>query len=524
MGTEQQGYLAQAIDLPIVAAWRTRALLAVSFLILVLLTYYETTWSLISTWWNSETYAHGFLILPITLWMIWERRARLQEVTPSPSPGALLLVAGAGLCWFAGSLANVQVVQQFALIGLIISGIWVILGTQSVTRLIFPLTFLFFAVPVGEDLVPPLMEFTASFTVELIKLTGIPVYREGLYFSLPSGNWSVVKACSGVRYLIASVTLGCLYAYLAYQSIVKRLFFIAFSIVVPIIANGFRAYMIVMLGHFSNMKIATGVDHLIYGWLFFGLVMLLLFWVGGKFKDPDPTPDARLVAKTQTENTVGGPNWQRAVVAMAVVAVFVFPLATIALESREISIPSKSLTVTSIDPRWQESDEPFWLWEPMLYGADKTTHQYYQDGHRLFSLSIGLYLDQRQGVEMVSYRNRILDKEFNRWTQIKQKGTIVALQGGNFQVVTTILSGEGRRLLVYSWYKVGENYTVNPYVAKFYEILETVTFSDLGSAKIVIAVSTEQEDRLAEEQLNQFLEAALPQIEAALNMMVEPNK
>ena len=86
----------------------------------------------------------------------------------------------------------------------------------------FPLAFMLFAVPVGEFLVPPMMEFTADFTVAAIRLTGIPVFREGLFFTLPTGAWSVVEACSGVRYIIASLTLGCLYAYLSYVSYLKR--------------------------------------------------------------------------------------------------------------------------------------------------------------------------------------------------------------------------------------------------------------------------------------------------------------
>jgi exosortase A len=524
VGTKSRKPIAQTIDLSVKTVWRNRALSAAYFTVLVLVVYYKTTWSMISTWWNLQTFAHGFLILPITLWMIWERRARLLEVTPWASPWALILVAGAGLCWFAGSLANAQVVQQFSLIGLIISGIWAILGTQSVKRLIFPLAFLFFAVPVGEDFVPPLMEFTASFTVELIKLTGIPVYREGLYFSLPSGNWSVVKACSGIRYLIASVTLGCLFAYLTYQSIAKRVVFIAFSIVVPIIANGVRAYIIVMLGHLSNMTIATGVDHLIYGWLFFGLVMLLLFWIGGKFKDPDPGPDASLVTKVRHDSTGFESGRQNAILGFTILIVCIFPVLGIALDSRDIPIAHGALSVAGIDSRWQESHEPYWSWAPSMYGADKTTHQYYRGGERLFGLSIGQYLDQRQGVEMVSYRNRVLDKQLKEWNQVSQKGATVKLQGRNFNVIKTVLSGEGRRLLVYSWYRVGDHYATNSYIAKLYEILEAVTFSDSGSAKIVIAVSTEQGDEQAEQELNQFLAAALPEIELALDAMVEPTK
>ena len=82
----------------------------------------------------------------------------------------------------------------------------------------FPLGFLFFAVPIGDFMLPQLMEWTADFTVLALRLSGVPVYREGLQFIIPSGAWSVVEACSGIRYMIASVTVGCLFAYLSYRA------------------------------------------------------------------------------------------------------------------------------------------------------------------------------------------------------------------------------------------------------------------------------------------------------------------
>ena len=88
----------------------------------------------------------------------------------------------------------------------------------------------------------------ASPDFSTIRRTGIPVYREGLYFMLPSGNWSVVEACSGVRYIIASITLGVLYAYLTYRSAWRRVLFVLVSALVPVLANTGRAYIIVMPG------------------------------------------------------------------------------------------------------------------------------------------------------------------------------------------------------------------------------------------------------------------------------------
>src|SRR5258706_16017176 len=139
-------------------------------------------------------------------------------------------------------------------------------GREVAGAIGFPLGFLVLGVPMGEGLIPPMMDWTADFTVRALQFSGIPVFREGLFFTIPSGNWSVVEGCSGVRYLIASLTVGVLFAYLSYRRTWKRLLFAAMSIVVPIIANGMRAYLIVMIAHLSNNQLAHGVDHFIYGW------------------------------------------------------------------------------------------------------------------------------------------------------------------------------------------------------------------------------------------------------------------
>ena len=246
----------------------------------ILLSYFQTTWSMVSIWGRSDTFAHGFLIFPFSAYLIWSQRRRLSTVSIQPNLSALVILGGIGLGWLLATLASAQVVAQFLLIVMIPASVWVILGSRMIRELAFPLAYLLLAVPFGEALIPPLINFTADFTVGALQLTGVPVYREGSFFTIPSGNWSVVEACSGLRYLIASFTLGTLYAYLTYRSLTRRLIFIGLSIIVPVLANGVRAYLIVMTGHLSDMRLAVGIDHLIYGWVFFGIVMLLLFWVG----------------------------------------------------------------------------------------------------------------------------------------------------------------------------------------------------------------------------------------------------
>ncbi len=308
------------LPMPLTSAtrWRHAGLALLLTIAWVLLWYRETALSMLLIWQRSDTFAHGFLVPPIVGWLIWRQRHAIVRHVPQPSLGVLPMVACMGLVWLLGELAAANTLTQAALVGLLVLMVPLLLGWQVARCSVFPLGFLFFAVPLGEFLLPQLMEWTANFTVFALRLSGVPVYREGLNFVIPSGRWSVVEACSGVRYLIASFTVGVLYAYLSYQSLRRRFLFVAASLVVPVVANWIRAYMIVMLAHLSNNRIATGVDHLLYGWLFFGLVIMVMFWVGSRWAQPEPTqipplPALNTIAQGAVVPAALAPLWLTAV-------------------------------------------------------------------------------------------------------------------------------------------------------------------------------------------------------------------
>jgi exosortase A len=236
-----------------------------------------------------ETFAHGLLVLPISGWLVWRNRDRLVGLQIGTAPVMALPILAAGFGWLLGELASVASVTHAALAFILVFSLVGVLGFQLARPLAFPILFLLFGIPIGEFLLPVMMDYTAEFTVSALRLSGVPVYQEGLHFVVPNGRWSVVEACSGVRYLMASLMVGTLYAYLSYRSLHRRLLFLVAAIVVPIIANWLRAYMIVMLGFLSDNRIATGVDHILYGWLFFGIVIVLMFWIRGHWReDLDP--------------------------------------------------------------------------------------------------------------------------------------------------------------------------------------------------------------------------------------------
>ena len=264
------------------AGWRVAlpALgLAVAF---IGLCYAGTMRSMVDTWSRSDTFAHGFVVFPLSLWLVWRLRGTLRTLEPAPSWIALPLLAGAGFAWLVGQFAVVNALSQAAFVAMLVLTVPAILGVRVARAMMFPLGFLFFAVPIGDFLLPTLMDRTADFTVPPCGPPACRFTARDCSSSLPTGRWSIVEACSGVRYLIASLMVGTLFAYLNYRANWRRWVFVGVSIVVPIVANWLRAYFIVLLGHLSNNTLAAGVDHVVYGWVFFGVVMLLMFWIGSR--------------------------------------------------------------------------------------------------------------------------------------------------------------------------------------------------------------------------------------------------
>lgn len=202
----------------------------------------DSVMATVAIWERSETFAHCFLILPICIYLLHRDWPVLKHLPVKPNLWLLLPLSGGLILWLFGDLAHIAAIEQFATFLILPLLCWLVLGNQIASRMWFVLLFWMFSVPEGEFLIPLLQEITADFTVMAIQLTGIPVYREGLYIAIPGGLFEVAVACSGIRYLIASLTLGCLFAYLTYYKWHKRVLFVLFSLVLPIIANGIRAY------------------------------------------------------------------------------------------------------------------------------------------------------------------------------------------------------------------------------------------------------------------------------------------
>ena len=506
--------------------WRA-ALLAVMLTIVGLIVIYrETALGMVSIWWRSETFTHAFLVAPISLWLIWEKRKVLARFRPQPSLWLALPLLALAFAWLLGELAAVNAVTQLALVAMLILVVPLIIGIPAARQITFPLCFLFFAVPIGEFVIPRFMEWTATMTVLGLRASGVPVYQEGLQFVIPSGRWSVIEACSGVRYLIASLTVGTLFAYLNYRSLKRRLIFVGISIIVPVIANWVRAYIIVMLGHLSGNELAVGADHLIYGWVFFGIVIMIMFAIGMRWREDDETTDqiAVTVAASAVANLKSHGTMQDFVIAtLLALSIALLPYGLLKVLDAQNSGAAPTLSVQALATGgWIQNTQALSTWRPAFANPSATEIASFSHGAQHVGIQINYYRHQGYDRKLISSENMLVRSGDENWLQLEEGSHPVTLAGKNLVVRSALLkqqsalTEEPMQLRVWQWYWIDGQLTSSDYLGKLWLALARLLGHGDDSAAIFV-YAREDSTGGAEAVLEKFLAETGP----AFNTLLE---
>jgi exosortase A len=464
-------------------AWRVALGALVLLVIAFIALYWRAASGAAQVWYESRAYNHGFLIIPIVLYLVWERRDWLRGLAPAPWPPALLLLIPAGAVWLVADVVDLLEGQQLALFITLQAVLLALFGRCIYGRLRFPFLYLFFLIPTGEFLIPYLQDFTAHFMVVGLRLSGIPVYSDGVFISIPTGNFEVAEACAGLRFLTATIAFGLLFADFAYDSWRKKLAFYALCLVTPVIANGLRAYSTVVIAYLWGNELASGVDHLVYGWVFFSLVTVLLIVIGMSFRDHGAK---RPPAAGSGSDRRGSP---RAVVTVAALSLMLMdlPRAYAAyLEARPLAASSLVTHLAAAAP-WQRAAQPDATWRPETPGADhRTDATFIREGDSV-DLFIGYYARQNHERKLISNANHIADPE--GWTRAQWGRAAVTIEGERVPAVSAQIVAHGRRRLVLFWYWVDGRFESRAIVVKLLQAKADLL--DRRPAAAAVALSTE---------------------------------
>ena len=270
------------------ASWRDAMFrLALSWAGLFVLTARE--WGeMLHQYWNIDTYSHILIVPFIIVWLVSLRREILARIEPRAWMPGLVLVMGALALWLVGRITGINLIAQAGAVAALQAAAVAMLGPRATTALLLPLGFMVFLVPFGDEIIPQLQMITADIAIALTQWSGIPAHIDGIYIDTPVGMFIVAEACSGVKFLVAMVTLGVLISFTAFKSWAKRAALMAACIVVPIIANGARAWGTIYIAQSQGVEFAEGFDHIFYGWIFFAIIVAIMLGATWRFFEREP--------------------------------------------------------------------------------------------------------------------------------------------------------------------------------------------------------------------------------------------
>jgi exosortase A len=476
--------------LPRPAAWTSwqrhlAALAVLSAAILVI--FHRDAADMAGIWWHSSTFTHCLLMVPMIGWLVSQRVALIKPLTPVFWWPAIAWMAGAGFVWLVGEAAGVGLFRQLGLILMLQGAVAATLGEKLVRALLFPIAYTLLLVPFGDELVPLLQTLTARISMVLLHLSGIAAVMEGVFITTRAGFFEVAEACSGVNFLIAMLAYSVFAAHLCFCSWTRRIVFVALALVTTILANALRAYGTIAAAEIWGIEAAGGIDHVFYGWIFFGLVILLVMLVARRWFDR-PADDIA-VDVTGLDSVAGTSSFAWAVLPAALAVPLIFAAWAALIGGRSAPLPVTM--VVEAPPGWRLTLATGTAWHPRFDGADRRLLRSFVDAKgRHVTVAVGGYERQAEGREVVGFGQGAIDPD-SRWAWSAALPPVVGAKTERLLHPGPVLRDAA------TWYVVDGHVTGDPRRAKLYGLKARMLGGDPRALSLILSSEEGQGGRAA---------------------------
>ncbi|MCR8924105.1 EpsI family protein [Dasania sp. GY-MA-18] len=490
--------------------------LLVGVIFLWLSAFYLDIYSAINVWSINQTYNHCFFVLPGALYLIWRQRSEWVKLPVTPAYNVLFLLAPVLMLGLLGKAGEVQLFSHIAAFSSFSLLLILFLGWRISAVIRFPLVFILFAVPVGAELVPLFQEMTADIALWCLGFTNVPVYREGLYINIPAGRFVVAEACSGVQFFIACLAFSAIYAHFSFTLVRLKVFFMLLAIVLPILANGVRVFLTVLVGQYFGMEYADGVDHLVFGWVFFSFILLLLILCGECVQLADIKSNQEPAKVTRADLMSW---WQQGRWGGAFVVILLLMVAYIGLKELQASnkpLPAK-INVELL-PAHSDTSHYKGGWRPYFSKSSDSKLIRLIDrplAGGSVELFIAWYKDNQSGAELVSNSHRIFD--LDKWSVISQGYSSIVIDDQATSVNKVLITNpEGEKRIVLYWYELENTRSAHRLFVKLHQALNRmVGVTDAGAVIAYSSVFNGKPDGVAAE-LGQYIPEQFSNVRSAL--------
>ena len=478
--------------------WRRHAAILAGAWAALLVLFGGDVGDLAHIYWTSTTFGHCMFVPPLLGWLVWLRRRELAQVAPVGWWPGLAVVAAGGFGWLIGEASGVALFRHAGLVLMLQGSALTVLGPNVARALAFPLGYMAFLVPFGNMFEAPLQDVTVVIVRNLLGLFRVPADIDGVLITTPNGYFEVAEACSGAKFLIAMIAYSALVANVCFVSWRRRAGFLAMALTVPILANGVRAFGTIYVAYWTSVERATGVDHIVYGWVFFAVVMAMVLAIGWHWFDRDP--DARYfdpaTLQVPVARRIDAPVG--AFLALAIASAFLGWGNHI--DARADTLPER-IALPQV-PGWRLAGRPATDWAAHYPTADRYLQARYVDpGGQVVDLAVAIYAHQNEDREVVKFGQGAIHED-DKWVRVAD---LPDLDGG--RAIRMTAPGPVERETV-TWYRIGDTVTGSEERVK----LETLEAKLLGGRQRAVAVlmsapRTGQDSRIA---LRRFLNDAGP--------------
>lgn len=483
-------------------AWRLPLAFFAAGLVCILILFSGPIQDAVFLWTNRSAYNHCYLIIPISLYLLWDNRTALSEAVPTPSIWGLTGIAGFSAIWIFAAAAGIAEGEHIAIVGLIQSLIIAVFGIQIYRQNLIAFLYLWLLVPTGTFLLPTLQQIALVQTEFLLNLFDISNFVEGFIVEVPTGRYHIAPGCAGLNFILSSIALTPLYGYLIYQSWQKRLAAITIMILVALVANAVRIFAIIALAEWSDRQIDIVDDHLLYGWGFFAVILFLMGWLGLKFEDPpkkqtaDQKPTEKRVEKSQ-------------LISLGLLAIVLIWPAPLYYQStqKDVAVDEVSINWPQAAGGWTQTNT-FDDWQADFPTAHGFSQARYSNGRADLDLNVAYYWRQIEGRELISNINAPAGPE--PWLAQSRSTKDMQLGGTNVTVIQQTSIKEPNARLVWYWYWIDGDFISRTAIAKLTQAKVALIGGEPRAAAIVIStpITTTLENAMAE--LSAFAESGIP--------------
>ena len=478
--------------------------------LLFLAFYWKSIIELIDLWNSSSTYSHGYLIPLVTLYLIISKNKLLINTPLKPSPLLLIPLVFTLLLWLFATITETKTIELSLLPLVFIFTYTSIIGYKSSLLIATALLYLLLAVPIWNILIPTLQDMAVFFNQHALSLAGFPTYIENTSVTIPAGTFEIEDGCSGIRYLVVSLALGSLFSLMNYKSLKPALILLVLSFVFPVILNWIRIYIIILIGHFSEMQSPLVTKHHTFGWVLYGISLIPFYFIAHKLS-------AFETNTTETEANIS-PEAAKQYSTLYYAFYITLPLAFMIsptffssyLATKNIKTVGHITAPSAVSP---------WLgpihynkWAPGYKNAGISSNTIYigSDSHPEIALHLYYYGKESADSELINENNIITKDEY-----ISSEKVFLFKDHKIIENIVTIPGIQSR--LVWYWYYVNNKSTTSPIESKILHAQELITGKATSS---LIAVSTECFNQCNRErsELKLFLEKHHSNITDTLSM------